>query len=146
MKIKNLSLLATVCLMFCMACKKPEVRICCTANLPDHSIFHQWNIVSDSTYTGVGITNHQVGYLGQPGDYFNMTINGIVYTKEGAKLDTLTYQLVTDSTIVISSFGITLNGVPATSHFSFTPNTMSISTPVIATPGGLFGRKITLSR
>ena len=132
--------------MCCFACKKPAIPICCGVNPPDVSIFHNWNIVSDSSYAGVGITNHPVAYIGQPGDYFDVTTKGVIYTNEGGVLDTLTYRLMSDSTIVVSSFGITLNGVPATSHYSFTANVMGISTPIIATPGGLFGRKITLSR
>jgi len=146
MKSKKYKLIIIGCLLLFAACKKPATPPCCGANPPDVSIFHHWNIVSDSTYTGVGINNHAVAYAGQPGDYFNVTANGVIYTKEGAVMDTLTYQLVTDSTMIVSSFGVTLNGVPATSHFLFTSNTMNISAPVVATPGGLFGRKITLSR
>jgi len=146
MKTNKLQLIVIACILLCFACKKPEALICCGANPPDVSIFHNWNIVSDSTYVGVGVTNHLVAYVGQPGDYFDVTTNGLIYTNERGKLDTLHYQLATDSTIAISAFGITLNGVPATSHYSFTANTMRVSSPVIATPGGLFGRKISLSR
>jgi hypothetical protein len=146
MKSKKLKLIAAACILLCSACKKQGLPMCCGANPPEVSVFHNWNIVSDSTYTGVGVTNHPVDYSGQPGDYFNVTTNGVIYTSEGGVLDTLTYKLLTDSTIVVSSFGITLNGVPATSNFSFTATAMHISSPTIATPGGVFGRKISLSR
>ena|ERR1700729_67127 len=146
MKSKKFPLIAVACILLCIACKKQGLPMCCVANPPEVSIFHQWNIVTDSTYTGVGINNHQVVYVGQPGDYFDFETNGVVHMKEGGVLDTLTYQTLSDTTMIVSSFGITLNGVPATSHFSFTANTMHISAPTIATPGGVFGRKISLSR
>jgi hypothetical protein len=146
MKINKLQLMIIACMPLFFACKKPDALVCCAANPPEVSIFHNWNIVSDSAYVGAGFSNHLAVNLGQPGDYFNVTTNGLIYTNEGGKLDTLHYQLATDSTIVISAFGITLNGVPATSHYSFTASTMNISSPTIATPGGLFGRKISLSR
>ena len=86
-------------------------------------------------------------YAGQAGDYFNISANGHIYTKEGAVLDTLSYSNVSDTTIIISPFGITLNGVPETSHIiTFTAHSLVIQAPEIATPGGIFGRKVSLSR
>jgi hypothetical protein len=146
MKSSIIKLITAIGILCCFACKKQSLPMCCGANPTKISIFHNWNIVSDSTYTGVGATNHPVDYAGQPGDYFNVGTNGVIYTNEGGVLDTLIYNSVTDSTIVVSSFGITLNGVPPTSHFSFTANSMILKAPTIATPGGIFGRKITLSR
>lgn len=111
------------------------------------SIAGKWNIVSDSTYTGVGIGNHPVNYSGQAGDYFDFAANGILYTKEGTSLDTLTYKIVSNTTIIISSFGVVLNGVPETSLITtFTAHSLVINAPRINTPGGSFGRKISLSR
>jgi hypothetical protein len=111
------------------------------------SIIGNWNIVTDSTFAGAGITNHPVDYAGQAGDYFNISANGHIYTKEGAVLDTLSYSNVSDTTIIISPFGITLNGVPETSHIiAFTAHSLIINAPEIATPGGIFGRKVSLSR
>jgi len=111
------------------------------------SIIGNWNIVTDSTYAGAGISNHPVDYAGQAGDYFNINANGHIYTKEGTVLDTLSYSNVSDTTIVISPFGITLNGVPETSHIiTFTAHSLIINAPEIATPGGIFGRKVSLSR
>lgn len=106
-----------------------------------------WNIVTDSTYAGAGLSNHPVNYTGQPGDYFNITTNGVIYTKEGKQLDTLSYQLKGDTSIIISTFGLTGNGVSAVSHIkNLSETTMVIASPVALTPGGVFGRKITLSR
>jgi len=120
--------------------------ICCGANPPATSIYNKWNIVSDSTFAGVGVTNHPVDYTGQASDYFDIRTNNVIYTKEGNVLDTLTYSSLTDSTMVISSFGITLNGVLDASHYKFAAHSLNIASPEIATPGGLFGRRIKLSR
>jgi hypothetical protein len=147
MKLKRYLFIATAgVLFFLFSCKKNYSGPCCTANNPNGAIFEKWNIVSDSTFTGVGLNNHVVDYVGKAGDYFDITTQGVIYTKEGPVLDTLTYKLVSDSGIVIESFGITLNGVPETSHFKLDAHNMTIASPEIATPGGLFGRKITLSR
>jgi phage tail protein X len=111
------------------------------------AITGNWNIVSDSAYTGVGSTNHPVNYAGKPGDYFNITANGIVYTKEGSTLDTLSYHFVGDTAIVISSFGATLNGVAPVSHIATIGSTgLIITSPKFLTPGGVFWRKVTLSK
>jgi len=151
MKKKILLIAVAVFQLSSFSCKKigpapGHLQVCCGANPPATSIFNKWNIVSDSTFTGVGVTNHAVNYAGQPGDYFDIRPNNIIYTKEGAVLDTLTFSSLTDSTIVISSFGITLNGVPDASHFKFSTNSMNIVSPEIATPGGIFGRRVTLSK
>ena len=145
-KSKGLIFIAVVCMLICFACQKLPSKICCTANPPDVSIFHGWNIASDSTYTGVGITNHAVDYAGKPGDYFNVMTNGLIYMKENGVADTLSYSSLTDSTIVIPAFGITLNGVPPISTYSFTATTMRIASPTFAIPAGLFGRTINLYR
>jgi hypothetical protein len=119
-----------------------------------------WNLISDSTFEGVGSANHPVDYTGQPGDYFSFSTNGHVYTKEGNVLDTLTYQQFSDSTIFISDFGIIANGIPDTSTITGlgansltgsndsgqTPDTLVIESPFDITPGGEFWRKVTLSR
>lgn len=160
MKAKYLVLIAAGLLLSLFACKKPannltrgsggtsgQVSTQTSALVNPGSIIGNWNIVTDSTFAGAGITNHPVDYAGQAGDYFNISANGHIYTKEGAVLDTLTYSNVSDTTIVISPFGITLNGVPETSHIiTFTAHNLVISAPQIATPGGIFGRRVSLSR
>ena len=116
--------------------------------LGQSSLVAKWNIVTDSTFAGAGITNHPVDYSGQPGDYFDIRTNGYIYTKEGAVLDTLSYTLVSDTTIIIKPFGLAVNSVPpTTSHITnLTSNSVTIASPVFATPGGEFGRKVSLSR
>jgi len=115
-----------------------------------------WNLVTDSTFEGVAQNNHPVDYTGQPGDYFSFTTDGHVYTREGGVLDTLTYKMVSDSTIIISDFGFIANGVSPTDTIkglganslttTSTGQTIVIESPWFPTPGGLFWRKVTLSR
>ena len=115
-----------------------------------------WNLVTDSTFEGIAQNNHPVDYTGQPGDYFNFTTDGHVYTREGGLLDTLTSKMVSDSTIIISDFGLTINGVPPTDTIkglgvnslttAATGQTITIESPWFPTPAGLFWRKVTLSR
>jgi hypothetical protein len=126
-------------LLFCLyACKKD-------GNTPG-SIAGRWNIVSDSSYTGVGINNHEVTYIGQYGDYYEFTTNGILYTKEGAALDTLRYTLAGDSLITIQSLAIT-NGIPQPGRIrTFTAHSLVIYGPYLLTPGGIFGSTVSLSR
>lgn len=111
------------------------------------TILAEWNIVYDSTYSGVGIGNHAVNYFGQIGDYFDFINDSVIYTKEGSVLDTLKYKQITNNTITISSFGIIANGVPEISQISdSTAISMIITAPIVITPGGLFGRKVGLSK
>jgi hypothetical protein len=118
-----------------------------------------WNLVSDSTFEGAGSTNHPVNYTGQAGDYFSFGTDGYVYTKEGEVLDTLTYRLVSATGVIISDFGIIINGIPDTSTITglgtnsltvnnggVTVQTIAIESPFFPTPGGTFWRKVTLSR
>jgi len=112
-----------------------------------NSVSGKWNIVYDSTYSGVGSANREVNYCGQAGDYFNFVNDSIIYTKEGSALDTLNYRFTSSNTIIISSFGIILNGVPETSQIiNLTSNNLIIVAPVMPTPAGAFGRKVGLSR
>jgi hypothetical protein len=94
----------------------------------------------------VGVSNHLVVYDGQPGDYFDFRVDGNVYTKEGAVLDTLSYTVKPGNQIVISKFGIIANDTPTVSKFSLTARTANIVTPRIITPGGQFGRVVDLTR
>jgi hypothetical protein len=116
---------------------------------------NKWNLVTDSTFEDAGSANHPVDYTGEPGDYFSFSTNGYVYTKEGNVLDTLTYQMVSATSIIISDFGLIVNGIPDTSTITGltgsidsgnTADTIVIESPFFLTPGGEFWRKVTLSR
>jgi hypothetical protein len=107
-----------------------------------------WSIVVDSSYQGVGEGNHLVVSEGSPGDYFNFTGDGIVYTKEGSVYDTLHYTFLPDSVhLIISGFGLIVNGVQDTSVVSdHTATSMDITSTYFPTPGGIFWRKVVLSK
>jgi hypothetical protein len=136
------SLITIATLIICLyACKKDG------NNTNTSSIIGKWSVVSDSTFSGVGSGNHAANYNGQAGDYFDFRTDGNVYTKEGTVLDTLSYKLVSNTAVIIASFGLTLNGVPETSQIkTLTSHNLIIDAPVIIIPGGEFGRKVSLSK
>ncbi|MGZ3874728.1 MAG: hypothetical protein ACXVJD_17545 [Mucilaginibacter sp.] len=141
--MRKLAFLAVAtCLMTGLhSCKKDGDKI------SPLTIEGKWNMVSDSTFTGVGYSNHPVNYTGRAGDYFDFRTNGYLYTKEAGISDTLSYQLISDNKIIIASFGVTLNGVPEVSNITtFDAHHLTIDAPAVLTPGGQFGRKITLRR
>ncbi|HEY4322773.1 MAG TPA: hypothetical protein VGN20_02275 [Mucilaginibacter sp.] len=140
MKIKRTLIIIAGLTLGLYACKKDG------SNLNPSSLVGKWNVVSDSTFVGVGVNNHPVDYHGQPGDYFDFRTDGHVYTKEGTAFDTLSYSIVSNTGIIIQSFGLTVNGVPETSNVTLTANNAVIDAPTFFTPGGAFGRKVTLSR
>jgi hypothetical protein len=122
---------------FVLACSKDQRSI-------KGDLKGTWNIVTDSNYTGVGSTNHLVVYNGFAGDYFEFADNGIVYTKEGSVLDTLQYTFLADSVhVIISGFGL---GGDASLISDHTATSMVIASQAFPTPGGLFWRKVVLSR
>lgn len=137
-------------LLYLTACTKTAV----SSNESEAAagITGKWNLVTDSTFLGVGSSNHPVDYTGQAGDYFDFDANGYVYTREDTALDTLTYRLISDNAMVISDFGIILNGVddPSTitglSGVDLSGQTIIIESPRFLTPGGEFWRKVTLTR
>lgn len=111
------------------------------------AIFGKWNIVTDSGFSGVGSGNHPVNYSGKPGDYFEFRTDGHVYIKEGASVETLSYTTTSATTMQITSFGIILNGVPEeTLITNLSAHTATLNAPTLFTPGGVFGRKVNLSR
>lgn len=140
-------------LLYLTACHKTTVS---STENESSGITGKWTVVTDSTFEGVGVNNHPVDYIGAVGDYFDFdSTNGDVYTKEGAVLDTLTYKKVSNSSIIISDFGLFGNGVQDTSTLRTLTavsglgdmvHTMVIESPWFPTPGGLFWRKVTLRR
>ena len=107
----------------------------------------KWNIISDSQFVGVGLGNHLVMYYGNPSDYFDFGTGGNLIVEENGAQTILKYTLYPDSKILISTFGLILNGVPDTSTITgLTQNTATITSTFYPTPGGIFGRKVILSR
>ncbi len=114
---------------------------------PPAAITGRWNVVSDSTYTGVGLGNQLVVYTGKTGDYFNFISDNKLYTSESAVRDTLTYRFLSTKEIVLTPFGATINGIQDTSIIrTFSSNRLVIASKTLFTPAGIFGRVITLSR
>jgi hypothetical protein len=149
--IVNLSFLAILpflaFLLYLTACKKSKESSNGTGLT---SITGKWNLLTDSTFVGVGTGNHEVDYTGEPGDYFDFNTNGTVYTKEGDVLDTLTYRLLSDTTMIISDFGVsgdtcTVNSMTV-SNGEGTGQFIYITSPFLFSPGGTFGRKVSLVR
>lgn len=128
---------------FLISCEKNSL----SANDIHATLLKKWNILNDSTIIGVGVNNHWVNYVGQTGDYFDFRTDGYIYIREGTILDTLSYNLTSDTTILIASFGIILNGVPEISRITnLTAHGVTIKAPLVITPGGEFGRKVNLTR
>jgi len=142
MKIRScVYCLAGIMFLFC-ACKKVD-----GVGNGKAAILGKWNIVSDSSHVGIGISNTAVSYTGKPGDYFDFRNNGMIYTKEGSTLDTLNYTFISDTEIEIPQFDAILNGQVQTSTITnFTTHSLNIAAPRIITPGGIFGRSVRLSR
>jgi hypothetical protein len=104
----------------------------------------RWNIVADSTYDGLGIANQLIFYKGQSGDYCDFNTHGSVDIKEGVNLNTSHYQVISNSSIFIDDF----YGSPNDTAYieSLSTNDILISTHLLYTPGGIFGRTLHLTR
>lgn len=137
--LRSLALVMAIFLVF--SCKKNNSSTNDTA-----TIIAKWNIVSDSTYEGI-VNNHPVNYAGVPGDYFDIKSDGNIYTKEGSKFDKLPYHLTSDSAIDITYYWMTQYQATKTYYISnLTIHTVTLLDSFIATPTGIFGRKLTLRR
>lgn len=130
-------------IMLLSACKKD-------ASCDQHGnvvLFGRWHVVSDSSFSNVGMNNHPVNYQGRDADYFDFRADSKLYTYEGGTFDTLHYALTSDTALIIDGFGIILNGSTETSFIAhLTAHTVTITAPKVITPGGVFGRKVNLDR
>lgn len=129
--------LIVVFLIFLSSCKK-------SSPFTLDSIIGKWNIQRDSTSVGVGSGYHRVIYSGQPGDYFNFTPDGHIYSMENSILDTFSYTISSGS-IMIPDFGYG-GGVGKGRFQSSSDRSLTISSGYIITPGGIFGRTVSLKR
>jgi len=133
-----------------VACKKSNSS---TELMHSHpaiaSIAGKWSVIKDSSFSAIGASPGNVQeYIGQPDDYWDFRTDARVYIKEGAKLDTLEYKLLSDSTIDIHAFGWILNGATPTSTIqplTFT-NAVIYSARDIFLPGGVYFRTLFLKR
>ena len=138
--MKNLkAFLILTGLLFCLyACKK-------NSNTNPGSIVGKWNIVSVASIEGDD--EPVTTYTGQPGDYYEFTANGALYTKEGTAISTCNY------TMADSSITLTFPGNPdAIAEWgrvtTFTAHSLVINGPYPVSPGGAItaGSLVTLSR
>jgi hypothetical protein len=113
----------------------------------NHGILGKWNVITDSSFAGVGADNRPLYYTGREGDYFDFSSNGRLYVKENNIVNTYNYTSTSPATLIIDLFGISINGVPDSTVITYeTPHTIIVYTPFIMTPGGTFGRKVHLWR
>ena len=114
---------------------------------PAASVKGRWNIINDTTAYGLGPTVSRTNYKGVPGDYFDFRDDGYVYVKEGAKLDTLKYTVISGYSLQIQGFGWNLNGKQSYSTLNYTsPITVSITSEALNIPSGTNWRSVNLSR
>jgi hypothetical protein len=117
------------------------------------SIAGEWTLISDSTATSSGASDHltATGYKGKPGDHFNFTVKGELYTAEGSKTDTATYTITRDNKIVLNfttqpdtakTYGASLN---VFNPVKLSAKCVTLVSSVI-TPGGSTFRTIKLKK
>ncbi len=109
----------------------------------------KWSLVRDSVYNGMGNfpAARTSAYNGVSGDYFDFRADGKCYTKEGNVYDTLAYSITANHLVVLSKFGLNVNG-------SYEPNIVpvltdhnaTIQTQFLATPDGFYLRYIYLRK
>jgi hypothetical protein len=147
MKTKNLRLIAVATLLPCIvACIKPT-RYCCGLNPAPLAIAGKWNIVGDTTYSGVNTGANPTIYSGQPGDYFDFRTDGHVYIKEGAAMDTLSYNQLTTTSVSISSFTQkNTTAIDTCTIAAFTLHHSIVVSPLLTPPSGPQQRKVGLTR
>ena len=138
------SLILTAFLVLLLISCKKEIG---SVDLNHADILGKWNVLNDSTFIGAGVNNHPINYIGQSGDYFDFRSDDNLYIKEGNFFDTLSYRQTSGTTIIITSFGATSNGVTeASSITNVTAHSVTITAPFILTPGGKLGREVNLIR
>jgi len=109
----------------------------------------KWSLVRDSIYDSMGNfpAARTSTYNGIAGDYYDFRADGKCYTKEGNVYDTLNYSITPGHLVVLSKFGINVNG-------SYEPNIVpvltdhdaTIQTQFLATPDGFYLRYIYLKK
>ncbi|MGZ3755915.1 MAG: hypothetical protein ACXVAY_10930 [Mucilaginibacter sp.] len=142
MKNCMFALLACAIAICVLSCKK-------TATSYPAQINGKWRVVSDSTYNSFLMTQtQQRGYTGVSGDYYDFRTDGKLYTYESGTLDTLTYNIVNDTTIQIQSFGWVFNGSQSVSYLKYSKNNanVSIKSATALTPAGFGWRHAYLTR
>ncbi len=126
--------LIAIIAFFLTSCKKESAD-------NNATILGKWNVVTDSTYSGTAFHENKIYYAGKPNDCFDFRNDGKLYSKEGTTLDTATYQLTSDTTILIDSIGF-----PAGRIKNLTAHHANINFFSGLTPFGFWWRRVSLSR
>jgi hypothetical protein len=135
-------LICSTLLVLMYSCSKKDGPPAVISTSGNVSVAGTWNIIGDTTYTGVNTGTNPIIYQGQSGDYFKFS-GGLLYIKEGTKLDTLTYNQVSDTEVDIKSFAST--GVTSNlSISSYSQSIIFLSSPLIKSAGGPQQRKVGL--
>jgi hypothetical protein len=126
---------------FFTSCKK-------SSTIYPQQINGKWRVVTDSTYNSFLMTQTQRGYAGITGDYYDFRTDGKIYTNEAGTRDTLTYNMVNDTTIQIQGFGWVFNGSQDYSYLKYSGNNanVSIKSANALTPAGYGWRHVNLTR
>ena len=117
------------------------IVVSCNKTITQASLAGKWNIINDSIpvdRSGVeNIGSGGLNYIGTKNDYYNFTIDSILYLKEGANLDTATYSVSNNKiTLLYRPFhGAIIGNLSGFSGVSgsytitnLTANTMTLST------------------
>ena len=86
-------LLPLVLIIIVFSCKKSS---------NNNSIIGNWSIIDDSTKfvaSSSASSSFHSDYIGQPGDYYNFSSNGMMYVKEGAALDSMAYEILSNGQV-----------------------------------------------
>ncbi len=99
------------------SCKKQSVAPVGPLNIAQHGpIVAKWNIAKDSTasaFTTTLVNTHV--YVGGADDYYDFRADGKCYIHENGAFDTLTFKIVTDTTVAFDArYPSIIN--PLTSH------------------------------
>ena len=145
--MKNLFLVLTLCLaaLIIGSCKKSTQKPAAI------SINGNWSLVSDSGFSA-SYDNGGIGYKGTSSDHYNFQADGkLTWHENGVGSDSASYSLKSKDTITIAYFPKSNPNYSAVSTASYiikelTANKMVLSLMQIATPGGIFGGTIILSR
>lgn len=116
----------------------------------------KWSLAKDSTFSYIDTAMiHTKVYIGTADDYFDFRINGKVYISENGVLDSMSFGMPTDTTVVFDkSNGVQISGngtatsVPTLQNVinPFTSNSARITYVYLVGPGGTFGRTVYLIR
>ena len=117
------------------------IVVSCNKTITQASLAGKWNIINDSIpvdRSGVeNIGSGGLNYIGTKNDYYNFTIDSILYLKEGANLDTATYSVSNNKITLLYRplYGAIIGNLSGFSGVSgsytitnLTANTMTLST------------------